>query len=280
MTADFDEPNDADLPRFFFHLGDVIYNFGEAEWYYDQFYEPYRDYPAPILAIAGNHDGMVAPGAATPTLAAFLENFCAEPFEVTAEAGGLSRTAQIQPGVFFTFEAPMLRILALYSNVLEDPGVIASDAIGHAQIDYLDAALARAKDFDGALIIAHHHPAYTAGTEHGWSIEMREQIDRCCEQAGVWPHAVLSGHAHNYQRFTRYHADAQIPYIIAGNGGHAVARLKRAGTASKGHGKHATSSATAARSACRPPSSRPRTAPTRSCSKAMTTRISAISASS
>jgi hypothetical protein len=47
---------------------------------------------------------------------------------VTPEAGGLSRTAQIQPGVFFTFEAPFVRILILYSNTLEDPGVIADDA--------------------------------------------------------------------------------------------------------------------------------------------------------
>ena len=48
----------------------MIYSFGEREYYYDQFYEPYRDYPAPILALAGNHDGMAAPGVAVPTLAA------------------------------------------------------------------------------------------------------------------------------------------------------------------------------------------------------------------
>jgi hypothetical protein len=32
---------------------------------------------------------------------------------------------------------------------------------------------------------------------------MLAQIDAICEETGVWPHAVLSGHAHNYQRFTR-----------------------------------------------------------------------------
>ena len=46
-------------PAFFFHLGDVIYNFGEAQYYYDQFYEPFRAYDRPIFAIPGNHDGMV-----------------------------------------------------------------------------------------------------------------------------------------------------------------------------------------------------------------------------
>ena len=59
MVTDFTETNAADVPSFLFHLGDVVYYFGEATYYYDQFYEPYRDYPAPILAIAGNHDGVV-----------------------------------------------------------------------------------------------------------------------------------------------------------------------------------------------------------------------------
>jgi hypothetical protein len=230
MTADFADSQPADRPQFFFHLGDVIYSFGEAQYYYDQFYDPYRDYPAPIFALAGNHDGMVSP--LTPnvkSLAAWLENFCATDFEVTPEAGGLSRTAQIQPGVFYTFEAPFVRILCLYSNVLEDPGVIANATIGNSQLTYLAAALARVKSekFAGALIIAHHHPAYTAGSQHGWSVAMLAQIDKACSDAGVWPHAVLSGHAHNYQRFTRTHGKTQIPYIVAGNGGHGLTKLSR-----------------------------------------------------
>src|SRR5208282_6836607 len=111
-----------------------------------------------------------APGTQTPTLEAFLQNFCATEFEVTPEAGGLSRTAQIQPGVFFTFEAPFLRVIALYSNTLEDPGVIASPEIGDSQLTFLEAALKRVKteNYDGALIFAHHHPAYTLGSTHGW----------------------------------------------------------------------------------------------------------------
>jgi hypothetical protein len=231
MTSDFTDPNQADRPAFFFHLGDVIYSFGEAQYYYDQFYEPYRDYPAPIFALAGNHDGMVAPGVTTPTLQAFLDNFCQESFVVAPEAGGLSRTAQIQPGVFFTFEAPFIRILCLYSNTLEDPGVIAGGSIDDSQLTYLKAALARVKseNFEGALIIAHHHPAYTAGSKHGWSVAMLAQIDAACAAANIWPHAVLSAHAHNYQRFTRHHGDTQIPYIIAGGGGHGLSKLTTKG---------------------------------------------------
>jgi hypothetical protein len=59
MAEDFKEEDPGEVPSFFYHLGDVVYSFGEAKYYYDQFYEPYRNYPAPIFAIAGNHDGMV-----------------------------------------------------------------------------------------------------------------------------------------------------------------------------------------------------------------------------
>jgi hypothetical protein len=145
MVTDFHETDTKEMPQFNLLLGDVIYSFGETQYYYDQFYEPYRDYPAPILAVAGNHDGMVAPNVHAASLAGFLRNFCADTFVVTPEADGLSRTAQIQPGVFFTFEAPFVRILALYSNTLEDPGVISNPTIGHSQLDYLKAALTRVK---------------------------------------------------------------------------------------------------------------------------------------
>ncbi len=238
MTADFNESDPKEVPQFNFLLGDVIYSFGETQYYYDQFYEPYRDYPAPILAVAGNHDGMISPlSQGVNSLDGFLRNFCAESFMVTPEAGGLSRTAQIQPGVFYTFDAPFVRILALYSNTLEDPGVIADggaySGLGKSQLDFLTAALTRAKkeNYKGALLIASHHPAFTAGSNHGWSQLMTSQIDAICTQVGFWPHAVLAGHAHNYQRFTRHRKDGTlIPYIICGNGGHNAQALTRGGT--------------------------------------------------
>ena len=36
----------------------------------------------------------------------------------------------IQPGVYFTLEAPYVRILGIYSNILENPGVISSTTVG------------------------------------------------------------------------------------------------------------------------------------------------------
>jgi hypothetical protein len=231
MIADFNEAKPLEMPQFCMLLGDVVYNFGETEYYYDQFYEPYRNYHAPVLAVAGNHDGMVSPLAHATSLEAYLRNFCADPaqgFVVTPEAGGLSRTAQIQPGVFFTFDAPFVRILAFYSNALEDPGVIASDAIGDSQLVFLKAALQRVKaeNYTGALLFAHHHPPYAIGGQHSSSKAMRQQMDSICQEVGVWPHAVLAGHAHSFQRFTRTRPDGtEIPYLICGNGGHNVTKL-------------------------------------------------------
>lgn len=59
---------------------------------------------------------------------------------------------------------------------------------------------------------------------------MLTQIDAACEKAGIWPHAVLSGHAHNYQRFTRIRNvgtkyETQIAYVTCRNGGHNITRL-------------------------------------------------------
>jgi hypothetical protein len=248
LVSDFSEETSRDVPSFCYNLGDIVYSFGEAKYYYDQFYDPYRDYPAPIFAIAGNHDGMVAPGSATPTLEAFLANFCAygQPPHRTPESGGLIRTANIQPGVYFTLEAPFVRIIGLYSNCLEDPGVISSQrgskkpypGMPDVQLDFLQAALTRAKKEKkpGAVIIAVHHPAYVAVTgsdtsvaTHGSSPLMLAEIDAACASAGFWPHAVFSGHAHNQQRFTRRMDGRETPFVVCGNGGHAHNRLTKKG---------------------------------------------------
>jgi hypothetical protein len=250
MVADYTDINPAHVPSFFYHLGDVVYSFGEAQYYYDQFYDPYRDYPAPIFAIAGNHDGMVSPLATTPTLQAFYNNFCTagQAAHRSPEAGDLSRTAQIQPGVYFTLEAPFVRILGLYSNCLEDPGIISDQGgtypnVGKTQLNFLKAALQRVKTekFPGAVLFAVHHPPYVAQTKplssdpshnagrHGGSPLMLKDIDSVCLQTGVWPHAILSGHAHNYQRFTRHKEDRETPFMVCGNGGHALTRLTRKG---------------------------------------------------
>jgi hypothetical protein len=231
LFNDFVNEAEIDIPYFFFHLGDVVYSFGESQYYYDQFYDPFRNYPAPILAIAGNHDGLVYRGDPQPTLDAFLRNFVSGQPEQTPEAGGLIRTSMIQPGVYFAFDVPFVTIMGLYSNVLEDPGVISSEGrktspVTNEQLDFLLAQLNRVKNSGNAVIVVMHHPPYAWGSNHGGSPNMSKDIDHTCKKAGFWPHAILSGHAHNYQRFTRTVSNYDIPYIVCGNSGHNVIALK------------------------------------------------------
>ena len=235
LAGDFAEVNPAEQPSFLYHLGDIVYSFGEAQYYYDQFYEPYRAYAAPIFAAAGNHDGMVYSGDNAPSLEAFLRNFVNVSPVKTPESGSLSRTAMTQPGVYFTLNAPFVTIIGLYSNVLEDPGVISSEGdptspVDDQQLTFLVNALQQAKGGKNAVLLVTHHPPFTGGATHGGSPKMLADIDKACKKAGFWPHAHLSGHAHNYQRFTRTVNQFDIPYVVCGNGGHGLSRVKGSST--------------------------------------------------
>jgi hypothetical protein len=250
LTADCQTADQANRPAFLYQLGDVVYDFGESRYYYDQFYEPYRNYPAPIFAIPGNHDSFVVPNtpAGSLPLEIFQRNFCATEPTITPEAGSLHRTAMTQPGLYFTLDAPFVRIIGLFSNALEDPGIISSEkkkwtVVPNIQLDFLTAQLARIKKekYKGAVILATHHPPFAyspaktgpgSGGNHASSPAMLSDIDTICKAQGVYPHVFLSGHAHNYQRFSRMVQLAsqtyEVPFIICGDGGHNVNRLVQA----------------------------------------------------
>jgi kumamolisin len=232
MVEDLKATKPEEVPAFFFHLGDVVYSFGEHQYYYDQFYEPFRAYDRPIFAIPGNHDGFPSEESENEqSLFAFLRNFCAATPGPSPDAGGLMRSAMNQPGVYFTLDAPFVSIIGLYSNVLEGPGVISSEggrypALDDQQLTFLIAELERlkplreAEEDKRAVILTCHHPPLSLDSKHSGTRGLAEDIDKACEQAGLWPDAVLSGHAHLYQRYTRKLPGAEIPYIVAGSGGH------------------------------------------------------------
>lgn len=248
VTSDFHTSSSADRPAFLYHLGDIVYNFGESPYYYDQFYEPFRNYPAPIFAVPGNHDSFVVPGTAkgSEPLTIFARNFCNPSTVVTQEAGSLHRTAMTQPGVYFALDAPYVRIIGLFSNSLEDPGVISSETdskgkkkwptVPDYQLAFLNAQLQNIKsnNYTGAIVIAVHHPPFSysppsgpsGGGKHPGNSVMLGQIDAICKQVGVYPHAFISGHAHNYQRYTRAinfsGKNYTVPYVVCGDSGHNV----------------------------------------------------------
>ncbi|MDB5390437.1 MAG: Metallophosphoesterase [Planctomycetaceae bacterium] len=234
MAADFDQPNPADHPAFFFHLGDVIYGPGKDVQYRDEFYSPNSHYPGRILAIPGNHDGEVFDGTDPVPLKAFLANFCASSQTVPSIAGSAMRETETQPGVYFVLESPFVRIIGLDSNSAENPGFISGETVGTAQREFLVEQLKRisglrAHGDQSALVIAVHHPPYSGGG-HSGSQEMLADIDSAIREAGVAPDLVLSAHAHNYQRFTRKFmlngTSMEIPFIVAGGGGHGLTPLK------------------------------------------------------
>jgi len=214
-----------------------VYNCGEGQYYYDQYYEPFRAYDRPIFAIPGNHDGMVFgqnPNIPQiPTLQAFLRNFCAPAAEASPDAGGLVRSTMTQPSVYFTLDAPFVSIIGLYSNVLDGPGVISSEggrypSMDDRQTDFLKSELARLQPLHDAgqraVLLAVHHPPASVDAEHGGTVGLAQDIDAACQASGFWPDAVLSGHAHLYQRFSRKVSGLAraIPYVVSGSGGFAA----------------------------------------------------------
>jgi hypothetical protein len=222
MATDYKAGAGALNPAFLFHLGDVVYGPGKDTHYGERFYRPYRQYPGKIIAIPGNHDGEVKSPADGPSLKAFKANFCADKAAIPQQASdsGIYRETMTQPGVYWFLDTPFVRIIGLYSNRLENPGFLEGDGgADESQIDWLKKTLQSIAGEDSkALIIATHHPPYSQ-SGHTGSTEMSQSIDDACSAAGVTPDAVLSGHAHNYQRYTRRIGGKQVPYIVAGTGG-------------------------------------------------------------
>jgi hypothetical protein len=200
-------------PSFFYHLGDVVYFDGERNSYYDQFYEPYFHYAAPIFAIPGNHDGDLAIPPVGNSLDGFMINFCAPAPVVQPEAGDSARTAMTQPNCYWTLETPLATIVGLYTNCPEH-GVVEQE-----QADWFVGELHDAPS-DRALIVALHHPPYSADAHHGASLAMRELLQTSFTTSGRTPDLVLSGHVHNYQRFSVPTNGRSLPFIVAGAGGY------------------------------------------------------------
>jgi hypothetical protein len=216
MEARIQSADDTPKAAFLYLVGDVVYFNGASNLYKWQFYEPYQHYPAPILAIPGNHDGdtNVRPGDPPdpePSLTGFMLNFCD-----TSPRPTQYRTTMTQPYVYWTLLTPLVTIVGLYSNVegsLDPRG-------GSDQQTWLANQLAAAPA-DKKLIVTVHHPCYSLDASHGGSPDVLAAIDQAATTANRLPDAIISGHVHNYQRFSRTVGTKKVPYIVAGAGGYA-----------------------------------------------------------
>lgn len=208
---------DADRPRFFYILGDVVYFNGQQTLYKTEFYEPYQYYPALIFGIPGNHDGDTNvskgdPPDTEPSLNGFFNNFCdTAPHHATPY-----RMTMTQPYVYWTLNAPFVTIIGTYSNV---EGSL--DARGRSDQQHYLAEQLKAADPAKKLIVTVHHPPYSLDAFHGGTPDILSALDVAIKSSNRQPDAILSGHVHNYQRFSRKVGNRKIPYVVAGAGGYA-----------------------------------------------------------
>ena len=207
-----------DQPAFLYHLGDIVYHFGEAAGYADQFLTPFECYPAPIYAIAGNHDTDVNPDCGEPyeSLEAFCTAFCNTSPKTIYFGEASNRKSQVQPHIYWTMESPLAIIIGLHTNVPK------YGYINREQRNWFISELKNAAENhpDKALIVCMHHAPYSADVNHGSSKPMIKFLEGAFRESGVKPDAVFSGHVHNYQRFSKQYEDGKsLPFIVAGAGG-------------------------------------------------------------
>jgi hypothetical protein len=202
---------------FCYSVGDVVYFNGAKSEYPPQFFEVYADYNVPIFAIPGNHDGDPEEDGEA-SLAAFMRYFCDPTPQLLPEVAEYNRDTMDQPNCYWTLTDELVTIIGLYTNVPAG-GVVEAD-----QAAWLVEEL-KAAPTDRALIVALHHPPYSCDAHHGGSEAMGKVLDLGFVAAQRWPNLVLSGHVHDYQRFTRGWEEitgkvTPIPYIVCGAGGY------------------------------------------------------------
>ncbi len=225
MTIDTQNSTANEKPAFLYHLGDVVYFAGDIDMYGDNFYETYKDYPGFIVAIPGNHDcqpddphdGPVDPN--KKPLDGWIQNFMSkDPSQPGSLKTGSNRTQMDLPNVYWTFTTPFATFIGLFSNVGETEGEIHPD-----QAAWFEGEL-KAANPSLALIVTVHHPPFSGDVEHSGSSAVYQVLFDAFKATGRYPNLILSGHVHNYQRFTLAvkHGKKQleIPAVVAGAGGY------------------------------------------------------------
>jgi len=219
-------------PAFMYHVGDVVYFYGERAYYYSQFYDPFRAYPAPIFAIPGNHDGVIYEPSQV-SLADFQSAFCAKTPGRWPGSGGILRSTMTQPGVYFTLNHPLVSIIGLYSNCGESLGWLDEQQLTFLYNELVRLKTEKKNGLPAVIMGIHHFPRWFPGQSK--PDPNSTAIDAVYAKAGFWPDAVICGHAHLYQRVVRQNAGTtgkqDIPYVMSGAGGYGITPQEEVGKA-------------------------------------------------
>ncbi|MGW3096985.1 metallophosphoesterase family protein [Streptomyces sp. NPDC001102] len=212
---------------------DVIYPVGSADDYGTKFFRPYRDYPAPIYAIPGNHDWYEG-------LGAFMRVFCGDAPPLAAEPAPRRLTRAwwrsllwhrprptdgqhldearrlrsavtqqaVQPGPYWAIDAGPLRLIGIDTGLL---GTIDAEQ---------GAWLREVSQGPRPKILLTGSPLYVDGEHHPCTIEgdggTVDDIVRDPEHHYV---AAIGGDIHNYQRYPVQVDGRTIQYVVSGGGG-------------------------------------------------------------
>lgn len=204
-------------------LGDWVYFHGSRGAYPHQFQEPYAHYTVPIVGIPGNHDGDPK-HRKTKSLGGFMRYFCASEPVLLPEVAEYHRDTMTQPNCYWTLTDPLVTVIGLYSNVPS------GGEIQLEQLRWLESELAAAPK-GVALLVTLHHPPFSCDAHHGGSAQMGRVLDEAFAAAGRYPDLVLSGHVHNWQRFSRTIEGHAVAYVVCGGSGYHNLHRMAAGAA-------------------------------------------------
>ncbi|MCS0604796.1 metallophosphoesterase [Streptomyces sp. LP11] len=215
---------------------DVIYPVGSAGDYGDKFFRPYRDYPAPIYAIPGNHDWY-------EDLGAFMRVFCGETAEgredtpsgprprplarawwrdllwhrpgpvdeqrlaAARELRSAPGQQAVQPGPYWALDAGPVRIVGIDTGLL---GTIDAEQ---------GAWLCEVSRGPKPKILITGSPLYVDGEHHPCPVEGGGTVDDVVRDPAHHYVAAIGGDIHNYQRYPVEVAGRTVQYVVAGGGG-------------------------------------------------------------
>ncbi|TMQ90155.1 metallophosphoesterase [Actinomadura soli] len=211
---------------------DVIYPTGDAASYTDKFFRPYKDYPAPIYAVPGNHDWYDG-------LRGFLHVFCGldadctpppwrgplgflprmlwcRPGDVDSDAlaearrryRGAPGQQAVQPGPYWAIDTPSLRVIAV------DTGI--TGVVDHGQGRWLREVSAGPKP----KLLVTGKPLYVDDDHRPGRIDGGGTIDEIIRDPAHNYIAAIGGDIHNYQRYpVAVEGGRTIEYIVSGAGG-------------------------------------------------------------